>query len=46
MIFYLNAGDMLFSGALDVVLDVVERTQVNWLTGYGAIVNADGVVVA
>ncbi len=46
LIFYLNAGDVLFPGALDVVLDVVERAQVNWLTGYGAIVNADGVVVS
>jgi len=46
LIFYLNAGDVLFPGALDVVLDVVEQAHVSWLTGYGAIVNADGVVVS
>jgi glycosyltransferase involved in cell wall biosynthesis len=46
LIFYLNAGDVLFPGALDVALDVVERAHVSWLTGYGAIVNADGVVVS
>jgi glycosyltransferase involved in cell wall biosynthesis len=46
LVFYLNAGDVLFPGALDVVLDIVEKAPVRWLTGYGAIVNADGVVVS
>jgi glycosyltransferase involved in cell wall biosynthesis len=46
LVFYLNAGDVLFPGALDVVLNIMERAPVRWLTGYGAIVNADGVVVS
>jgi glycosyltransferase involved in cell wall biosynthesis len=46
VVFYLNAGDVLFPGALDVVLDIAETTPAAWLTGYGAIVNADGVVVS
>jgi hypothetical protein len=46
VVFYLNAGDVLFPGALDVVLDVMAQSSVNWLTGYGAIVNRDGVVVS
>jgi glycosyltransferase involved in cell wall biosynthesis len=46
VVFYLNAGDVLFAGALDVVLDIAEMTPAAWLTGYGAIVNADGVVVS
>lgn len=46
VVFYLNAGDLLFRGSLDVVLDIVENAPVRWLTGYGAIVNADGVVVS
>jgi|SRR5450432_758820 len=46
VVFYLNAGDVLFQGALDVVLDIAETTPAAWLTGYGAIVNADGVVVS
>ncbi len=46
VVFYLNAGDVLFPGALDVVLDIMEKAPVSWLTGYGAIVNADGVVVS
>ena len=46
LVFYLNAGDVLFSGALDVVLDVMKLAPAMWLTGYGAIVNADGVVVS
>jgi glycosyltransferase involved in cell wall biosynthesis len=46
LVFYLNAGDVLFPGALDVVLDIVEHAPVSWLTGYGAIINLDGVVVS
>lgn len=46
VVFYLNAGDMLFPGALDVVLDIMGKAPITWLTGYGAIVNADGVVVS
>ena len=46
VVFYLNAGDVLFPGALDVVLDVMGTASVSWLTGYGAIVNTDGVVVS
>jgi glycosyltransferase involved in cell wall biosynthesis len=46
LVFYLNAGDLLFPGALDVVLDIMGTTPVSWLTGYGAIVNVDGVVVS
>jgi glycosyltransferase involved in cell wall biosynthesis len=46
VVFYLNAGDVLFPGALDVVLDIMGKEPVSWLTGYGAIVNADGVVVS
>lgn len=46
LMFYLNAGDVLFPGALDVVVDVIEHRPVTWLTGYGAIVNPDGVVVS
>jgi glycosyltransferase involved in cell wall biosynthesis len=46
LVFYLNAGDLLFPGALDVVLDIAEQREVRWLTGYGAIVNAEGVVVS
>jgi glycosyltransferase involved in cell wall biosynthesis len=46
LVFYLNAGDVLFPGALDVVVTVAEQTPARWLSGYGAIVNADGVVVS
>ncbi|HEY0869269.1 MAG TPA: glycosyltransferase [Acidothermaceae bacterium] len=46
LIFYLNAGDVLFPGALDVVVTIAEQTGAKWISGYGAIVNADGVVVS
>jgi glycosyltransferase involved in cell wall biosynthesis len=43
--FYLNAGDMLFPGALEAVLDVVEQTGARWLTGYAALFNTAGSAV-
>jgi glycosyltransferase involved in cell wall biosynthesis len=42
VVFYLNAGDMLFPGALDVVLDVMEQTGARWLTGYTTLFNIAG----
>jgi glycosyltransferase involved in cell wall biosynthesis len=45
LVFYLNAGDMLFSNALDVVADVMETHDVRWVTGYNAYFNAAGAVV-
>ena len=48
IVFYLNAGDMLFPGALDTVIDIMatQPPSVSWLTGYSAVVNEAGVVVA
>jgi glycosyltransferase involved in cell wall biosynthesis len=45
LVFYLNAGDALFPGALDVVLDLMEQSGARWLTGYDAYFAPDGAVV-
>ncbi len=43
--FYLNAGDMLFPNALDIVADVMETHGVHWVTGYDAYFNDAGAIV-
>jgi glycosyltransferase involved in cell wall biosynthesis len=45
LVFYLNAGDMLFPNALDVVADVMETHGVQWVTGYDAYFNDAGAIV-
>jgi len=45
LVFYLNAGDMLFPNALDVVADVMEAHDVRWVTGYDAYFNDAGAIV-
>ena len=47
IVFYLNAGDMLFPAALDTVIDIMTApsSSVDWLTGYSAVFNEAGVVV-
>ena len=45
VVFYLNAGDALVPNALDVVLDLMERTQTKWLKGYDAYFTPEGFIV-
>lgn len=39
---YLNAGDMLHPAGLDIAADCFEMPGVDWLTGYGAVLNEAG----
>jgi glycosyltransferase involved in cell wall biosynthesis len=41
---YINAGDYYHPCAFDVVLDVFERPQVQWLTGYAVMYNEESQV--
>jgi glycosyltransferase involved in cell wall biosynthesis len=42
---YLNAGDLWHTGALDVVLDVMQLADVEWVSGYRVAYNAAGQIV-
>ena len=43
---YLNAGDILFPWAFDVLLDVFQKSGVHWVTGYSTLINRLGQVTA
>ncbi len=43
---YLNAGDILFPWAFDVLLNVFENSEVNWCTGYTSQINCKGQITA
>lgn len=43
---YLNAGDVLFPWAFDVLLDIFENEDVHWLTGYASLINERSQVTA
>jgi len=43
---YLNAGDVLFPWAFDVLLEVFSNSDVQWATGYSSQVNEQGQVTA
>jgi glycosyltransferase involved in cell wall biosynthesis len=43
---YLNAGDILFPWAFDVLLDVFQKPGVQWVTGYSTLINGLGQVTA
>jgi glycosyltransferase involved in cell wall biosynthesis len=41
---YLNAGDLLFRAALEVVEDVMSKNHLQWLTGYRSVCNEKNVI--
>jgi len=43
---YLNAGDVLFPWAFDVLLEVFSNREVQWATGYSSQINEQGQVTA
>jgi glycosyltransferase involved in cell wall biosynthesis len=43
---YLNAGDILFPWAFDVLLEVFSNPDVHWATGYSSQINEQGQVTA
>lgn len=43
---YLNAGDVLFPWAFDVLLEVFSNQDVQWVTGYHTHINGQGQVTA
>jgi glycosyltransferase involved in cell wall biosynthesis len=43
---YLNAGDILFPWAFDVLLEVFSNPDVQWATGYSSQINEQGQVTA
>jgi hypothetical protein len=43
---YLNAGDILFPWAFDVLLEVFSNPDVHWATGYSSLINEQGQVTA
>lgn len=43
---YLNAGDILFPWAFDVLMDVFLNSEVRWATGYSSQINEQGQVTA
>jgi glycosyltransferase involved in cell wall biosynthesis len=43
---YLNAGDVLFPWAFDVLLEVFSNSDVQWATGYSSQINEQGQVTA
>lgn len=43
---YLNAGDILFPRAFDVLVDVFENPEVKWCTGYTSQINGKGQITA
>jgi hypothetical protein len=43
---YLNAGDVLFPWAFDVILEVFSNPDVQWATGYSSQINEQGQVTA
>ncbi|MFZ4778598.1 MAG: glycosyltransferase [Terrimicrobiaceae bacterium] len=43
---YLNAGDILFPRAFDVLLEIFRKPGVHWATGYSTLINSLGQVTA
>ena len=43
---YLNAGDILFPWAFDVLLEIFQKPGVHWATGYSTLINGLGQVTA
>jgi len=43
---YLNAGDVLFPWAFDVLLDIFENQDAKWVTGYSSLINEKSQVTA
>ena len=43
---YLNAGDILFPWAFDVLIDVFDNPEMKWVTGYSSQINGRGHVTA
>ncbi|WP_321324712.1 glycosyltransferase family 2 protein [Thiomicrorhabdus sp.] len=41
---YLNAGDLLYENALEVVSDVMSKNNVDWLTGYRSVCNDHNII--